>query len=157
MNTSSAQLGAAEISRLETLHGDLLSICLQLEEAAADIETSARDPYRDLAEAIPRVLNEAHDLEERALFPDFDRNAGLGFAAVAIERLKAEHRCDQLAAQELSLVLRALADGRCDLGRETIARMLHGFQEALRRHLHAESLLLETLLAIKMETHEIFS
>ncbi len=157
MNKPLRQLGAVEISRLEILHGELLAICLRLEEAAADIEMSACTLDRDLAEAIPRILNEAHNLEEQALFPDFDRNAGSCFAAIVIERLKAEHRCDRLAAEELSLMLRALADDRCNLARESIARILNSFQETLRRHIYAESVLLETLVAAKTEAREIFS
>ncbi|WP_171521088.1 hypothetical protein [Ensifer canadensis] len=74
----------------------------------------------------------------------------------AIERPKADHRCDRLAAEELSLLLCELADGRSDLGPNTVARLLHRFQEALRRHIHAESLLMEALLAAKAEAREIF-
>lgn len=156
MKTPPQRLGAAEVGRLEALHGHLLAICLWLEEAAADIETYAGKPGRDLAVSIPGLLDEVHDLEERVLFPDFNRTAGSCFAATATERLKAEHRCDRLAAAELSRVLSALADGRSNLALETISRMLHGFQESLRRHIHAESLLLETLLAAKTEEREIF-
>ncbi|MNL69324.1 hypothetical protein D3C87_1941730 [compost metagenome] len=78
------------------------------------------------------------------------------FAAQAIGRLKADHRCDLLTAEEISLVLRGLADGQCDLRPDNIARLLHGFQEALRRHIHAESLLMETLLAAKADDREVF-
>lgn len=156
MNATSRPLGAADIMRLETLHRELLTICLRLEEVAADIEMSASEPVRELAQSIPAILKEVHDLEEHTLFPDFDRNAGSLFAAKAIERLKADHRCDRLAAEELSLLFCALADGRSDLGPDTIARLLHGFQEALRRHIHAESLLMEALLAAKSEAREIF-
>ncbi|RDL48424.1 hypothetical protein BLJAPNOD_04700 [Ensifer sp. M14] len=157
MNTPASPLNAAEISRLETLHRDLLAICLRLEEVAADIETSASEPVDpNLAEAIPAVLREAHNIEEKVLFPDFNRNAGSVFAAQAIGRLKADHRCDLLTAEEISLVLRGLADGQCDLRPDNIARLLHGFQEALRRHIHAESLLMETLLAAKADDREVF-
>ena len=111
---------------------------------------------RDLADAIPPLLKSVHDLEERLLFPDFDRHAGSCFAAMTIERLKAEHRCDRLAAEELSLTLKAVADGRCGLSPDTVARMLAGFQESLRRHVFSEKMILESLLAAKDDERKIF-
>ncbi|WP_312415945.1 hemerythrin domain-containing protein [Shinella sp.] len=151
---SGQNLTAADIARLETLHSDLLDLCLRLEDAASD-PTMARE-LRDLADAIPPLLKSVHDLEERLLFPDFDRHAGSCFAAMTIERLKAEHRCDRLAAEELSLTLKAVADGRCGLSPDTVARMLAGFQESLRRHLFSEKMILESLLAAKDDERKIF-
>lgn len=151
---SGQNLTAADIGRLETLHSDLLDLCLRLEDAASD-PTIARE-LRDLADAIPPLLKSVHDLEERLLFPDFDRHAGSCFAAMTIERLKAEHRCDRLAAEELSLTLKAVADGRCGLSPDTVARMLAGFQESLRRHLFSEKMILESLLAAKDDERKIF-
>ena len=75
---------------------------------------------------------------------------------MTIERLKAEHRCDRLAAEELSLTLKAVADGRCGLSPDTVARMLGGFQESLRRHVFSEKMILESLLAAKAEAREVF-
>nr|WP_298097300.1 hemerythrin domain-containing protein [uncultured Shinella sp.] len=151
---SGQTLAAADIGRLEALHGNLLDLCLRLEEAAGDPAGAAE--LRDLADAIPPLLKSVHDLEERLLFPDFDRHAGSCFAAMTIERLKAEHRCDRLAAEELSLTLKAVADGRCGLSPDTVARMLGGFQESLRRHVFSEKTILESLLAAKAEAREIF-
>ena len=151
---SGETLAAADIGRLEALHGNLLDLCLRLEEAAGDPGTAAE--LRDLADTIPPLLKSVHDLEERLLFPDFDRHAGSCFAAMTIERLKAEHRCDRLAAEELSLTLKAVADGRCGLSLDTVARMLSGFQESLRRHVFSEKMLLESLLAAKAEAREVF-
>ena len=151
---SGSTLTAADIRRLETLHSDLLNLCLRLEEAASD--PAIAEELRDLADAIPPLLKSVHDLEERLLFPDFDRHAGSCFAAMTIERLKAEHRCDRLAAEELSLTLKAVADDRCGLSPDTIARMLGGFQESLRRHVFSEKLLVERLLAAKDDERKIF-
>ena len=152
---SPSVLAPADISRLETLHQDLLDTCLRLEEAACD--PAIRGEMRELAGSIPSLLEAVHDLEERLLFPDFDRHGGSRFAAMAIERLKAEHRCDRLAAGEIQLALEAQASGKRAPEPETIGRMLHGFQEALRRHIQTESLLLEALLAAKSEQREIFT
>lgn len=150
-----ATLSAADIGQLEALHQRLLDLCLLLEEAAGE-PGDGREPSA-VAEAILPVLKAVHDLEERLLFPDFDRHAGSCFAAMTIERLKAEHRCDRLAAEELSLTLKAVVEGRCALSRETVARMITGFQEALRRHVFSEKVVLEALLSAKAETRSVFA
>lgn len=151
---SEPTLAAADIGRLETMHGRLLDLCLRLEEAAGDPGLAGE--LRELADTIPPLLKAVHDLEERLLFPDFDRHAGSCFAALAIERLKAEHRCDRLAAEELALTLKAVTDGRCGLSPDTVSRMLSGFQESLRRHVFSEKMILETLIAAKAEAREVF-
>jgi len=117
--TAGSPLHAADIIRLETHHNALLELCLQLEEAAEDVTTGAGKAfdYQALAKAIPALLSEAHLLEETVLFPDFDHHAGSGFATVVIERLKAEHRCDRLSAEELAATLQAVSEGRCPLSR----------------------------------------
>ena len=150
-----ASLNAADIDRLETLHQALLDLCLHLEEIAGEPGTAGE--LRALADAIPPALRAVHELEERLLFPDFDRHAGSCFAALAIERLKAEHRCDRLAAEELSLTLKAVADGHCGLSPETVSRMIGGFQESLRRHVFSEQMILETLIAAKAEARDVFA
>ena len=90
---SGQNLTAADIGRPETLHSGLLDLCLRLEEVASDPTIAGE--LRDLTDAIPPLLTSAHDLEERLLFPDFDRHAGSCFAAMTVERLKAEHRYDR--------------------------------------------------------------
>jgi iron-sulfur cluster repair protein YtfE (RIC family) len=148
-------LAAADIGRLEALHRDLLDLCLRLEAAAS--EPGVAGELRALADAVPPLLSAVHELEERLLFPDFDRHAGSCFAAMAIERLKAEHRCDRLAAEELSLTLTAVADERCGLSPQTVSRMIGGFQESLRRHVFSEQMILEALLSAKAEARDVFA
>ena len=152
---SGDDLVAADIARLERLHRDILDLCLHLEEAAGD--SSLVPDLGERAHAIPSLLKEVHDLEERLLFPDFDRHAGSCFAAMAIERLKAEHRCDRLAAEELSLTLIAVAEDRCALPFDTVSRMIGGFQESLRRHIFSEKMILDTLLSAKAEARTVFA
>lgn len=148
-------LAASDIGRLEKLHGDVLELCLRLEAAAGEPDIGGE--LRDLAEAIPQTLKSVQELEESLLFPDFDRHAGSCFAAMAIERLKAEHRCDRLAAEELSLTLKAVAEDRCGLMPETVSRMIIGFQEALRRHVFLEKMMLEALISAKSGDRDVFS
>lgn len=151
----SSTLAAADIARLEALHHDLLDLCLRLEEAAG--EPDAGEDFLQLAGRILPLLRAVHDLEEALLFPDFDRHAGSCFAAMAIERLKAEHRCDRLAAEELALTLKAVAEGRCALSPDTVSRMIGGFQESLRRHVFSEKMMLEALISAKAEGREVFA
>lgn len=149
---------AADIDRLEARHQELLELCLRLEEAAGDLGAAADGPeLRRLAGAMPALLRQTHELEERVFFPDFDRHAGSCFAAMTIERLKAEHRCDRLAADELAATLKALADGRCGLSEDTVERMIGGFQECLRRHVLSERMMLEALLAARSEERAVFA
>ncbi|MEJ5019060.1 hemerythrin domain-containing protein [Ochrobactrum vermis] len=150
-------LRAADVSRLETHHHDLLELCLQLEEVAGDLETDvSMEEYRRIALLIPRLVGETHALEEDVLFPDFSRQAHSHFATAIIERLKAEHRYDRLAAEELSQTLMAIAEGRSSLASDTISYMLRGFLESVRRHILSEKLMIEALLAAKSEEREVF-
>ena len=150
-------LHATDISRLEAHHHDLLELCLRLEEIAEDLETGTSvQEYRRISTLIPRLVGETHALEEEVLFPDFSRQAHSHFANAVIERLKAEHRCDRLAAEELSQTLMAVADGRCRLASDTISYMVRGFMESVRRHILSEKLMIEALLAAKPEEREVF-
>lgn len=151
-------LDAAGIVELERNHAGLLGLCLTLEEIADSIPFDVDGATcRVVAETLGPLLTEAHRLEEQILFPDFDRNAGSCFAAMMIERLKAEHRCDGLACEEMVSTLKTLADGRCPLPPETVRYMLQGFLEALRRHVSSERLMIETLLAAKAEGRDVFA
>jgi len=158
MTITANALNAADLRRLEANHQQLLDLGFQLEQA---MEETGLDPeyaeLRRLSVAIRLLLKDAHDLEERVLFPGFDRRAGSCFSVLMIEHLKAEHRYDRLAADELRLTLLALADGTCSLPIETITRMLTGFLECLRRHVSTEKLLMEALLAAEAEEREIFA
>lgn len=151
-------LDAAAIAALERSHAQLLNLCLTLEEIADTIPFDV-DPgaCTFVAGSIGPLLKRAHSLEERLLFPDFDRNAGSCFAAMMIERLKAEHRCDGLACEEMVHTLQTLAQERCPLPPDTVRYMLLGFLEGLRRHVASERLMLETLVAAKAEGREVFA
>ncbi|NKC23181.1 hemerythrin domain-containing protein [Ochrobactrum oryzae] len=150
-------LHATDISRLEAHHHELLQLCLQLEEIAGDLESDASmQEYWRIAKLIPRLVSETHALEEEVLFPDFSRQAHSHFANAIIERLKAEHRCDRMAAEELSQTLTAVAKGCSNLAADTISYMMRGFMESVRRHILSEKLMIEALLAAKSEQREVF-
>jgi len=157
MTVPSNILNAPDTRQLEANHQQLLGLSLQFEQAMQEI---GGDPeyadLRRLSSAISLLLQNAHDLEEQVLFPGFDHRAGSCFSTMIIQHLKAEHRYDRLAAEELRLTLIALSEGRCTLPLDTIARMLSGFLEGLRRHVSTEKLMMETLLAAEAEGREIF-
>ncbi len=158
MTVSTNALNAPDIHRLEANHQKLLGLGFQLEQAMEEIGTDPK--YADLLRlsgSIVSLLKDAHDLEEQVLFPGFDHRAGSCFSLMMIEHLKAEHRYDRLAADELRLTLTALSEHRCTLPFDTIARMLFSFLECLRRHVSTEKLLMEVLLAAEAEDREIFA
>lgn len=151
-------LDAAGLVELECNHDGLLRLCLTLEEISDSIPFDVESAVcLHVAEGLGPLLAQAHRLEERILFPDFDKNAGSCFAAMMIERLKAEHRCDGLACEEMVETLTTMAEGRCPLPPETVRYMLRGFLEGLRRHVSSERLMIETLLAAKAEGREVFA
>lgn len=155
---SAAAIDAPRLARLEADHSALLDLCLRLEEVAEGLrETPAGHNLDRLAADLKRLLGETQGLEEANLFPDFDRHAGSCFAAMMIERLKAEHRSDRLAAEDLAQTFAALEAGRCRLSLETVAAITRGFAESLRRHVETEKMMIETLLVAKAEGREIFA
>ena len=151
-------LNAPDVRRLEANHQQILNLGFQLEQAMEEAGTD--HGYADLCRlfgAISLLLEDTHHLEEQVLFPGFDHRAGSCFSVMMIEHLKAEHRYDKLAAEELRLTLAALSEGVCTLPLDTIARMLGSFLECLRRHVSTEKLMMEALLAAEAEEREIFA
>lgn len=155
MQASSHKLTAAEVQRLEAHHRGLLDLCLELEEIASELEGGRVPPKtRQLAKTLEPLVAAAHRLEEDSLYPDLERHAGSCFGSLMITQIKSEHRVDLRAARELALTFAALARRRCKLGLDTVAHMVRGFQEYLRRHIAAEQMLLFSLLSVEDEQAE---
>lgn len=154
-----ADLDALHLKGLTANREVLLALCLRLEEVADVLSspTVGEGDFAQMALDLKPHLEETQSLEESLLFPEFDRHAGSCFGAMLVEQLKAEHRYDRLAAEELSQTLQALAEGRSRLALATITAMMRGFAENLRRHVHSEDVLIETLLAARAEGREIFA
>ncbi len=154
--TSRSPLNAQDLAALGRNHDALLTLCLKLEEIADSLPFDINeDLCREVSQSVTPLLRQTQQLEERVLFPDFDRSAGSCFAAMMIERLKGEHRCDGLAAEEISLTLKAMIEGRCRLSFDTVGYMLRGFFECIRRHVAAEKLMIEALCVAEAEGREI--
>ncbi|MGI9402628.1 MAG: hemerythrin domain-containing protein [Rhizobiaceae bacterium] len=116
------------------------SLCGRLEEFAdslpAGIET--RECVL-LARCILPVLKRAHQFEEKTLYPAIN-NAFENDIEIArtIERLRFEHWEDESYADELGERLKELISDPEKCNVESLAYMLRGFFEGLRRHLAFE-------------------
>ncbi|WP_105382402.1 hemerythrin domain-containing protein [Neorhizobium alkalisoli] len=153
--TIKAKLSAQNLAVLERNHEALLELCLALEEIASSLPGEIdRVTCLAASEDIGALIEMTHVLEEEVLFPDFSSNAGSNFAQRMIERLKAEHRCDLLAGREVSKTLKELATSS-GASISSAHHLLQGFQEALRRHVHSEKLIIEALLVAEAEGREV--
>lgn len=140
-------LDEQELKTLRQNHEELLGLCRSLEELADSLPFAINEKLcREVSDLVMPLLSRTQDFEEQLLFPDLDRSAGSCFTAMMIERLKNEHRCDRLAAEEISLTLKAMLRGHCGLTFETIGYMLRGFFECVRRHVAAEKAMIEQLI-----------
>lgn len=140
-------LDEQDLATLRRNHEDLLRLCRDLEDLADSLPFAIDEARcRDVAEQVVPLLTRTQEFEEQLLFPDLDRSAGSCFTAMMIERLKNEHRCDRLAAEEISLTLKAMLRGHCGLTFETIGYMLRGFFECVRRHVAVEKAMIDQLI-----------
>ena len=140
-------LNNQELRTLKQNHQDLLALCHDLEALADSLPFDVNERLcHDVSDSVVALLAHTQAFEEELLFPDLEREAGSCFSAMMIERLKNEHRCDRLAAEEISLTLKALLRGHCGLTFETIGYMLRGFFECVRRHVASERALIEQLV-----------
>lgn len=153
MHSPTQGLTASEVQRLEKHHRELLHLCLELEDVAAELD-GGRVPSAThrIAQTLEPLVSAAHRLEEDSLYPDLERHAGSCFGSLMIAQIKAEHRVDHRAARELALTLAAISGRRSRLRLDTVANMVRAFQEYLRRHVAAEQMLLFRLLAVEDET-----
>ena len=146
-------LDRQDLATLGRNHEDLLRLCRDLEDLADSLPFAIDEARcRDVAEQVVPLLTRTQEFEEQLLFPDLDRSAGSCFAAMMIERLKNEHRCDLMAAEEISLTLKAMLRGHCGLTFETIGYMLRGFFECVRRHVASEKAMINQLIPPEPES-----
>lgn len=140
-------LDEQQLTTLRQNHEELLGLCRNVEELADSLPFDINEKLcRDVSDTVVPLLARTQEFEERLLFPNLDRSAGSCFTAMMIERLKNEHRCDRLAAEEISLTLKAMLRGHCGLTFETIGYMLRGFFECVRRHVAAEKAMIDQLI-----------
>ena len=152
MDTTASTLTATEVRALEDKHRDLLLLCLRLEELAADFAAGeVPRGIQKVARHIEPMVAAAQTLEEQKFYPDLELHAGSCFGSLLLDQVKSEHRVDRRAARELALTLTAVARKQCRLSLDTVAHMVRGFQEAVRRHITTEQMLLQQLLTMEPE------
>jgi len=110
-------------------------------ETVADLLPDGVDP-RDcllLAQNIVPLVKRAHHFEEDTVFPMLlaDGNVPVELKD-SLDRLKFEHLGDEEFANDLCLSLREFATNRPQANVESLAWMLRGFFEGLRRHVAFE-------------------
>jgi len=139
-------LDEQQLTTLRQNHEELLGLCRNIEELTDSLPFDINEKLcRDVSDTVVPLLARTQEFEERLLFANLDRSAGSCFTMM-IERLKNEHRCDRLAAEEISLTLKAMLRGHCGLNFETIGYMLRGFFECVRRHVAAEKAMIDQLI-----------
>ncbi|TCD14942.1 hemerythrin domain-containing protein [Oricola cellulosilytica] len=133
--------GAVEACRLLVRHHDeQIALCRRLEDLADQLpDVVDTQSCLRLAKQINAMIRTAHEHEERTLFPmllaahDDDERLG-----ATIERLRYEHWEDESYADEVSDGLERFVTDRASSNPETLAYMLRGFFEGLRRHIAFE-------------------
>jgi hemerythrin-like domain-containing protein len=118
---------------------ELSAICAKLENIADGLpENVDRQDCMKLARTIYPTIVSAHKFEEGIVFPLLRRTSRQPGIDDTIERLRFEHWEDESFAAELQETLCGFVTGR-ESGRvETLAWMLRGFFEGLRRHIAFE-------------------
>jgi hypothetical protein len=117
----------------------LSTICQRLEAIADGLpENVDRADCMELSRTIyPTIIN-AHHFEEKVVFPLLRRTSPDPAIADTLERLRFEHWEDESFAAELQESLCGFVNGRERDRIETLAWMLRGFFEGLRRHIAFE-------------------
>lgn len=110
-------------------------------ETLADQLPDAADPHDCLVAAMTvlPLMRRSHTFEEQELHPVLLRDASNSTdLAGTLERLRFEHMGDEVFAEDLCHALRQFATDRKSCNVESLAWMLRGFFEGLRRHLAFE-------------------
>lgn len=139
-NSETAGFAAEAAIKLRSLLASQSRCCDRLEHIADSLPETA-DPQECLylAQGVLSVVKQAHDFEERVLFPYLLESQPLQKdLAATLERLRYEHLGDEDFANDLALALRQFVTERDACNVESLAWMLRGFFEGLRRHVAFE-------------------
>ena len=131
--------------RIETeLKGHLstqLNLCDELEKIADNLPHAIdRQHVLVVAKSIIPTVKSAHQFEENQIFPMIKQDGQSGASLdQSMERLRYEHWEDESFAEELSDALVKFVSLDEEAETDTLAYMLRGFFEGLRRHIAFES------------------
>ena len=115
-------------------------ICEEL-ESLADQLPDAVDSHSclSLAQRLPVLVKTAHEFEEDTFFPAISEHTDVFEDLTSVlERLKFEHWGDEDFAEDVRNALRNFVSDREHTNVESLAWMLRGFFEGMRRHLAFE-------------------
>lgn len=132
-------------------HDEQIELCSRLEQIADQLpELSDTQLCLTLARRIHPMIREAHEYEEKTLFPLLMASGGVDDALRStVERLRYEHWEDESYADEVADALIRFVTDKASSNAETLAYMLRGFFEGLRRHIAFEREHIVPLLAGK--------
>lgn len=125
--------------------------CARL-EAVADLlpDGADRSDCLLLAQNVVPLVKRAHEFEENELFPVLMQEEGVSAEMRAsLERLRFEHMGDEDYAAEISNALRQFVTERERFNVDSLAWMLRGFFEGLRRHIAFERAYVLSLIESK--------
>lgn len=151
---AAAAAGASLADGLNHYLEQQLQWCNRLEQLADQLPEAA-DPQECLllAQGLLPLVKRAHTFEEETVFPQLLARCGSTAAATTgdsgglpagldlkatVERLRFEHLGDEDFATDLSHALRQFVTERAHCNVDSLAWMLRGFFESLRRHIAFE-------------------
>jgi hemerythrin-like domain-containing protein len=116
------------------------NLCCQLEHIADGLPDSVdKQECLYVARSIIPVVKLAHEFEENVLFPLLRENfEGKKELEQTLDRLQGEHWEDESYASEVHQGLLNFVGGLAESNVESLAYMLRGFFEGMRRHLAFE-------------------
>lgn len=115
------------------------SLCDRLEHLADSLPDSlnVQESLYVAQSLLPTVML-AHRFEEDKVFPILRKMRKASMLPSTLERLGYEHMGDEEYANDIVLALRAYVRERRNSSADTLAWMMRGFFEALRRHIAFE-------------------
>lgn len=121
-------------------HDQQMALCNKLEEIADQLpELADTQMCLRIAKSIQPMICEAHELEEKTLFPLLLTMDGASDGLKStIERLRYEHWEDESFADEVADAMIRFVTDKASSNVETLGYMLRGFFEGLRRHIAFE-------------------
>jgi len=140
-------------SKLLVHHDEQIVLCERLEEVADELPAlSDTQMCLSLARQIHPMIRAAHEYEEKTLFPLLMTTDKMDDTLKStVERLRYEHWEDESFADEVADAMIRFVTDRASSNAETLAYMLRGFFEGLRRHIAFER---EHIVPILCKVHK---
>ncbi len=121
-------------------HGVQSDLCAQLEELADSLPDHVDTQMCVyISRRLCKIIRQSHEFEESVLFPLLESHSrGNGKLEATLERLRFEHWEDEAFAHEVADGLNGFVTQPESANVESLAYMLRGFFEGLRRHIAFE-------------------